>query len=91
MNITKIIVTTSTEGLDGVPADLYAETAEEIVGTFYEGAEVTVEVADRYLDTKIEIEPSEGDSYEACKAYDETKDQIGRLLNEAFDAACARV
>lgn len=93
-----IKITTSTEGLGGVPADLYATTAEEILEGYYEGATVEVEVADRYLETKMDVSltlatvPADKDDAELAevKAEDDAREQIGRLLNDAFEAACSR-
>lgn len=91
MNPTKITVTTSTEGLGDLPASLYAETATEMLQHYFESVEVEIEVADRYNSTSIEIEPSEpSEDYAAYKAWVEMKDLVGRILQDAFDAACSR-
>lgn len=94
--ITKITITTSTEGLNGIPADLYAATAEEIISNYFDGAEVEVEVEDRHLSTEIEIDYTETgkrgeDWMEESLGFEwSTREQVGRLLNNAFDAACSR-
>jgi len=89
--VTNIKVTTSTEGLGDLPAELYAETCVEMLQGYFENVEVEVEVSDRYSSTQIELSPDEpSDDYEAYKAWAEAKEQIGRILQDAFDAACSR-
>lgn len=91
LNPTKITVTTSTEGLGDLPANLYAETCTEMLQHYFEGVEVEVEVADRYSSTEIEIEPAyTGDDYDTYKAHQQCEEQVGRILQDAFDAACSR-
>ncbi len=89
--ITKITVTTSTEGLGDLPADLYAETCTEMLEAYFEGVSVEVEVSGRYNSTSIEIQPDEpSEDYEEYRAWVDAKEQIGRILQDAFDAACSR-
>lgn len=96
MNYTveKIEINTSTEGLGGLPPEVYAETAEEMLRDYFEGAEIDLTVDDRYHSTEIfsefEVEESpSGEGLALLMANDEIKEIVGQILQEAFDTACA--
>lgn len=93
--VAKIEVTTSPDGLGDLPESLYVETAIEMIQNAYPGVEVEV-VLREVFQTRIELEieetgPREEDWMEERLGFEcsETED-IGRILQEAFDAACSR-
>ena len=95
--VKKIQVSTSTEGLGDLPAELYAETYEEMLKDYFGDIEVEVEVSDRFNQTEIDAEftlaplkdPEDKNLLE-LKALDEIQEEAGRILQDAFDAACSR-
>lgn len=91
MKITRITITTSKDGLGDLPEPIYAETCIEMLQHYFEGAEIDLEVSDRYGSTAIEIEPGEpSDDYEAYMVWVENREQIGRIMQDAFGVACSR-